>query len=205
MAEPRHLIAILRGVTKTEVVAICEGIAAAGITMIEIPLNSPEPFVSIAAAAKALAGRSAIGAGTVLTPDDVAHVRQAGGTFIVSPDANEAVIARTRELGMASYPGIMTPSDAFRAIRAGATGLKFFPAEILGPKGIKAMKAVLPPALPLYAVGGASPDNFREYFDAGCAGFGLGSYIFKPGMQPAEVAERARRAVAAYDQQRTDQ
>ena len=101
---------------------------------------------------------------------------------------------------MASYPGVFTPSDAFRAIRAGATGLKFFPAEVLGTKGIKAMKAVLPPALPLYAVGGANPDNFREYFEAGCAGFGLGSYIYKPGMSLAEIGERARAAVRAYDE-----
>jgi len=204
MTTPRHIIAILRGVTPPEVVSICEAIASAGIGMIEIPLNSPEPFVSIAAAARVFTGRAEIGAGTVLTPDDVNRVRQANGTFIVSPDTNEAVIARTRELGMGSYPGIMTPSDAFRAIRAGATGLKFFPAEVLGPRGIKAMKAVLPPAMPLYAVGGAAPDNFREYFDAGCAGFGLGSYIFKPGMAASEVADRARKAVAAYDEQRTD-
>jgi 2-dehydro-3-deoxyphosphogalactonate aldolase len=199
----REIIAILRGVTPGEVVQVCDALVAAGITMIEIPLNSPEPFVSIAAVAKALGAHSEIGAGTVLTTDEVNRLRQAGGTFVVSPDANEAVIARTRELGMASYPGVLTPSEAFRAIRAGATGLKFFPAEVLGPKGIKAMKAVLPPAIPLYAVGGASPENFREYFEAGCAGFGLGSYIFKPGMSVSDVAERARKAVAAYDEQRT--
>jgi 2-dehydro-3-deoxyphosphogalactonate aldolase len=109
------------------------------------------------------------------------------------------VIQRTRALGMKSYPGVFTPTDAFRAIRAGATGLKFFPAEVLGTKGIKAMKAVLPKDVPLYAVGGANPDNFGEYFEAGCVGFGLGSYIFKPGMGLDEIDKRARAAVAAYD------
>ena len=168
--------------------------------MIEVPFNSPEPLKSIAAAAKALAGRAEIGCGTALTVEDVENTKAAGGSFVVSPDTNEDVIRRTRALGMASYPGVFTPSDAFRAIRAGATGLKFFPAEVLGPKGIKAMKAVLPKDLPLYAVGGASPDNFREYFDAGCAGFGLGSYIFKPGMDLGEIDRRARAAVAAYDE-----
>lgn len=199
----RHLIAILRGVAPTETTAICAALVDAGITLIEVPLNSPEPFVSIAAAAKAFKGRAEIGAGTVLTVEDAERVKAANGDFVVSPDTNEAVIARSRALGMASYPGVFTPTDAFRAIRAGATGLKFFPAEVLGPKGIKAMKAVLPPAIPLYAVGGAAPDNFREYFDAGCAGFGLGSYIFKPGMSAGDVAARARAAVKAYDEGQT--
>jgi len=200
MTSQRKIIAILRGVRPDEVVGVCTTLVEAGITMIEVPFNSPEPLKSIAAAAKAFVGKAEIGCGTALSAKDVEDTKTAGGTFVVSPDTNEAVIARTHELGMASYPGVFTPSDAFRAIRAGATGLKFFPAEVLGPNGIKAMKAVLPPALPLYAVGGASPDNFREYFDAGCAGFGLGSYIYKPGMTLAEIGERARAAVRAYDQ-----
>jgi 2-dehydro-3-deoxyphosphogalactonate aldolase len=200
MTEHRQIIAILRGVTPPEAINVCTLLADTGITMIEVPLNSPEPLKSIGAASKALGSRAEIGAGTVLTIEDVDAVKAAGGAFVVSPDTNEAVIARARELGMSSYPGVLSPSDAFRAIRAGATGLKFFPAEVLGPKGIKAMKAVLPPKLPLYAVGGANPDNFREYFEAGCAGFGLGSYIFKPGMGLAEIGERARAAVAAYDE-----
>jgi 2-dehydro-3-deoxyphosphogalactonate aldolase len=196
----RQLIAILRGVGPAEIPGICEVLIGAGITMIEVPLNSPEPFKSIGLAAKQFAGEAEIGAGTVLTVSDVDAVRFAGGALVVSPDTNEAVIARTRELRMASYPGILTPTDAFRAIRAGATGLKFFPAEVLGPRGIKAMKAVLPKDLPLFAVGGANPDNFREYFDAGCVGFGLGSYIYKPGMGLGEIESRARAAVAAYDE-----
>lgn len=196
----RHLIAILRGITPPETLAVCEALVAAGITMIEVPLNSPEALRSIADAAKVFAGRAAVGAGTVLSIEDVDAVADAGGVFVVSPDTNPAVIARTRQRGMTSYPGVFSPSDAFSAIRAGATGLKFFPAEVLGPKGIKAMKAVLPPAIPLYAVGGASPDNFAEYFAAGCAGFGLGTFIYKPGMTAADVAGRAKAAVAAYDQ-----
>lgn len=195
----REIIAILRGVTPIEANGVCQVLIEAGISIIEIPLNSPDPLVSIANAAKTFVGRAEIGAGTVLSVEDVEGVQTAGGQLIVSPDTNEAVISRTKVLGMKSYPGVFTPSDAFRAIRAGATGLKFFPAEVLGPKGIKAMKAVLPKNLPLYAVGGASPDNFREYFDAGCVGFGLGSYIFKPGMSLSEIDSRARAAVAAYD------
>ena len=195
----REIIAILRGVKPAEATAVCEVLVKAGISIIEIPLNSPDPLVSIANVAKAFTGKAEIGAGTVLSVEDVDGVKAAGGQLIVSPDTNEAVIARTRALGMKSYPGVFTPSDAFKAIRAGANGLKFFPAEVLGPKGIKAMKAVLPKDLPLYAVGGANPDNFREYFDAGCVGFGLGSYIFKPGMSLGEIDSRARAAVAAYD------
>jgi 2-dehydro-3-deoxyphosphogalactonate aldolase len=196
----RHLIAILRGITPSETVHVCQALIAAGITMIEVPLNSPEALRSIEDAAKVFDGRALVGAGTVLSRADVDGVADAGGRFVVSPDTNPAVIGATLERGMTSYPGVFTPSDAFTAIRSGATGLKFFPAEILGPKGIKAMKAVLPPEIPLYAVGGANPDNFAEYFAAGCAGFGLGTYIFKPGMSAADVAERATAAVAAYDQ-----
>jgi len=195
----RHIIAILRGITPDEAVPVCTALAEAGITLIEVPLNSPDATVSIARAAEALAGKAEIGAGTVLTPEDARAVAGVGGTFIVSPDTNVAVIAETVRLGLKSYPGVFSPSEAFAAIRAGATGLKFFPAEVLGAKGIKAMKAVLPPALPLYAVGGANPDNFHEFFAAGCTGFGLGTYIFKPGTTVAEVAERAALAVAAYD------
>ena len=196
----REIIAILRGVTPAEAIDVCDVLVDAGISIIEIPLNSPDPLVSIANAAKTFVGRAEIGAGTVLSIGDVEGVKAAGGTLIVSPDTNEEVIRRTRALGMASYPGVFTPTEAFRAIRDGANGLKFFPAEVLGAAGIKAMKAVLPKALPVYAVGGANPDNFREYFAAGCAGFGLGSYIFKPGMTLGEIAQRAKTAVAAYDE-----
>ena len=196
----RHIIAILRGVTPDEAVPVCTALVEAGITLIEVPLNSPNVVDSIGRAAKALSNRAEIGAGTVLTPEDVRAVAGAGGTFIVSPDTNVEVISETVRLELKSYPGVFSPTDAFAAIRAGATGLKFFPAEVLGARGIKAMKAVLPPALPLYAVGGANPDNFHEYFAVGCTGFGLGTYLFKPGMDVADVSERAKLAVAAYDQ-----
>lgn len=196
----RHIIAILRGITPPEALEVCDALVLAGITMIEVPLNSPEALRSIEDAAKAFDGRALIGAGTVLSRTDVDAVADAGGQFVVSPDTNPAVIGATIERGMTSYPGVFSPTDAFTAIRSGATGLKFFPAEVLGPKGIKAMKAVLPPEVPLYAVGGANPDNFTEYFAAGCAGFGLGTYIFKPGMSAADVALRATAAVTAYDQ-----
>jgi 2-dehydro-3-deoxyphosphogalactonate aldolase len=195
----RHIIAILRGITPTETVEVCKALISAGITMIEVPLNSPDALTSIAMASNTLGDEAAIGAGTVLSKKHVWAVSDAGGTFIVSPDTNKQVIEETVRLQMLSYPGVFTPTDAFRAIKAGATGLKFFPAEVLGPKGIKAMKAVLPPELPVYAVGGANPDNFGEYFAAGCTGFGLGTYIYKPGMDVAQVAERAAAAVAAYD------
>lgn len=195
----RHIIAILRGITPDEAVPVCTALVEAGITLIEVPLNSPNATESISRAAAALSVRAEIGAGTVLSEEDVRAVAQAGGKFIVSPDTHEPVIAETLRLGLKSYPGVFSPSDAFRAIRAGATGLKFFPAEVLGSKGIKAMKAVLPPALPLYAVGGANPDNFDEFFGVGCAGFGLGTYIYTPGRSAAEVGQRAATAVAAYD------
>ncbi|MDB5621803.1 MAG: 2-dehydro-3-deoxy-6-phosphogalactonate aldolase [Devosia sp.] len=195
----RHLIAILRGITPPETLDVCHALIAAGITMIEVPLNSPDALASITLASEALGDAAMIGAGTVLTKKQVWAVADAGGTFIVSPDTNRSVIEETVRIQLGSYPGVFTPSDAFKAIKAGATGLKFFPAEVLGPRGIKAMKAVLPPELPLYAVGGANPDNFGEYFAAGCVGFGLGTFLYKPGSTAAEVSQRAAQAVAAYD------
>jgi 2-dehydro-3-deoxyphosphogalactonate aldolase len=202
MTEHRNLIAILRGITPFEAAGVCETLIAAGITMIEVPLNSPDAITSIGQAARSFSERAAIGAGTVLTEGEVDAVAGAGGRFIVSPDCNIGVVARTRAAGMQSFPGVFTPSEAFRAIAAGATGLKFFPAEVLGPRGIKAMKAVLPPDMPLYAVGGANPDNFRKYFEAGCTGFGLGTYLYKPGMALDEIATCAACAVAAYDEEK---
>jgi len=199
MIEHRHIIAILRGITPAETLGVCEALVSAGITMVEVPLNSPEPIVSIGLAAKGFQGRALIGAGTVLSPEAVDAVAAAGGTFIVAPDCNEAVIARTLAHGLQSYPGVFSPTEAFRAIRAGAHGLKFFPAEVLGPAGIKAVKAVLPDDIPLYAVGGASPDTFAAYFAAGCTGFGLGTFLYKPGYALDDIAARAKAAVAAYD------
>lgn len=202
ITEHRHIIAILRGITPAETVGVCETLVGAGITLVEVPLNSPEPIISIGIAAKAFKSRAMIGAGTVLSAEDVDAVAAAGGTFIVAPDCSETVIGRTLARGLRSYPGIFSPTEAFRAIRAGAHGLKFFPAEVLGPAGIKAMTAVLPGDIPLYAVGGANPDTFAAYFSAGCAGFGLGTFLYKPGYSLDEIATRAKAAVAAYDKHR---
>ena len=202
MIDHRHIIAILRGIGPAESVAVCETLVAAGVTLVEVPLNSPDPIASIGRCAKAFAGRAEIGAGTVLDAEAVDAVAAAGGTFIVAPDCNDAVIARTLARGLRSYPGVFTPTEAFRAIRAGAHALKLFPAEVLGPTGIKAMKAVLPADVPLYAVGGASPETFADFFAAGCAGFGLGTYLYKPGYTIEEIARRAKAAVAAYDRHR---
>jgi 2-dehydro-3-deoxyphosphogalactonate aldolase len=195
----RHLIAILRGISPQEMLGVCETLVRAGISLIEVPLNSPSPISSIRTAANMLQGRAWVGAGTVLSQDEVDAVAAAGGAFVVSPDCNETVMARTLAHGLRSYPGVFSPTEALRAIRGGAHGLKLFPAEVLGAKGIKAMKAVLPPQLPLYAVGGASPDNFDEFFAAGCAGFGIGSYLYKPGATLADIAQRASAIVGAYD------
>lgn len=203
MTERREIIAILRGITPQETLDVCRALIEAGITMIEVPLNSPDAIKSIAMAASAFGTEAMIGAGTVLTRKDVQAVADVGGAFIVSPDTNRKVIKETVRQSLKSYPGVFSPSEAFEAIRSGATGLKFFPSEVLGSKGIKAIKAVLPPDLPVYAVGGANPDNFSEYFAVGCTGFGLGTFLYKPGRSAADVGERAREAVAAYDRDKS--
>ncbi len=196
---PRHIIAILRGIKPAEVAPVCTALVEAGIGMIEITLNSPDPLTSIIEAAQLFGDRVLIGAGTVLSINDVDNVADAGARFVVSPDTNPAVIEHTRARAMFSYPGVLTPTEAFCAIRSGATGLKFFPGELIGPVGVRAMRAVLPPQMPVYAVGGATPDNFAEYFTAGCTGFGLGSFLYKSGRGADEVSKRARQAVKAYD------
>lgn len=197
--EHRNIIAILRGITPAEIEAACAALVGAGVTLIEIPLNSPDALRSISKASQAYASKAQIGAGTVLSIAEVNAVKQGGGTFIVSPNCDPEVIAHTRSQDMASYPGVFSPTEAFAAIKAGATGLKMFPAEVLGTDGIKAMKAVLPADMPVFAVGGAGPDNFDAFFAVGCVGFGLGSYIFKPGMSTEDIATRAKAAVSAYD------
>ena len=191
------LIAILRGVRPDEVEAIGDALVEAGFTLIEVPLNSPEPLDSIARLARRFAGRAVIGAGTVLREADVAAVQQAGGTMIISPNANLRVIAASAAAGLVSLPGIATPSEAFAAIEAGATALKLFPAEAASPAVLKAMRAVLPKDLRVLPVGGIAPDTMAPWLKAGAAGFGLGSALYQIGLSAEAVSARARAFVTA--------
>lgn len=191
------LVAILRGVRPDEVEAIGEVLVDAGFTLIEVPMNSPDPLDSVARLARRLAGRAIIGAGTVLRTADVAAVAEAGGTMIISPNANPDVIRASAAAGLVSLPGIATPTEAFAALEAGATALKLFPAEANAPAVVKAMLAVLPRGTRILPVGGIAPDTMAPWIAAGAAGFGLGSALYKPGMDAAAVADRARAFVTA--------
>jgi 2-dehydro-3-deoxyphosphogalactonate aldolase len=195
----RPIIAILRGITPPEAVPICGALIDSGITTIEVPLNSPDPFASIQAMAREFGSRARIGAGTVLTVEDVGRLREAGGTLVVSPNCDPEVIRATVAAGMESWPGVMTPTECFAALKAGATGLKIFPGSLLGPDGLKAIRAVLPKGTQVYAVGGAGPDNFATWIKASADGFGIGTALYTPGLSVDEVRARAQRIVAAYD------
>ena len=196
----RKLIAILRGVEPSEVIEIGEALVEGGINWIEVPLNSPDPYKSIESLVKKLEAVAQIGAGTVISVDEVNSVLQSGGKFVVSPNCNRVVIESTKSAGLKSCPGIFTPTEAFDAISAGADILKLFPASILGLEGINAIKAVLPSDVQIFAVGGVDTRNMEEYFKSGISGLGLGSSLYSRGDNASLVLERAKQFSAIYDQ-----
>jgi 2-dehydro-3-deoxyphosphogalactonate aldolase len=192
------LVAILRGLSPAEADAVGDAISTAGFRLLEVPLNSPQPLDSIASMRQRFPD-ALVGAGTVLTPEQVREVHAAGGELIVSPNFDAAVVAESARLGMVSLPGVMTPTEAFGALAAGATGLKLFPAELASPAVVKALLAVLPKGTALMPVGGITPTNMQTWRDAGAAGFGIGSALYKPGKDAAAVHDDALRFVAAWN------
>ncbi len=192
------MIAILRGLEPGNAIAVSDALVDAGFRIIEVPLNSPDPLASIEKIAKRHGENTVVGAGTVLTTQQVSDVVSAGGQIIVSPNMNPAVGKHAVELGAKWCPGVMTPTEAFGALSLGAAVLKFFPAELVPPKAISAMRAVLPPQAVVAAVGGITPDTMGDYYRAGSDSFGLGSALFKPSYAVEEIADRARSFVAAY-------
>ena len=194
------LVAIIRGINPAEAEAVGAALLEAGIRIIEVPLNSPEPLASIERLARRFGETALIGAGTVLEPGDVGRVRDAGGRIIVSPNTFPPVIEAAAAAGLVSLPGFFTPSEAFAALRAGATGLKLFPAEGAAPAVVRAQRAVLPRAVPLVVVGGISPDNMGPWIEAGADGFGLGSGLYRPGQSAEETAAKARAYVEGVKQ-----
>ncbi len=190
------LIAILRGVRPEEAEAVTEALAAQGIAIVEVPLNSPDPLASIARLAARFGGRMLVGAGTVMTPAEVAAVAAAGGRLIVTPHAAEPVVRAAKQHGLIACPGFATPTEAFAMLAAGADAIKLFPAEAASPAVLRAMRAVLPAGTKVLPVGGIEPGNMRPWQDAGAAGFGIGSAIYRPGDTPARVAEKAAALLA---------
>ncbi|AKI01694.1 2-keto-3-deoxy-6-phosphogluconate aldolase [Hoeflea sp. IMCC20628] len=195
----RSLVAILRGIKPEETADIVDGLMAAGFTAIEIPLNSPDPFRSIEIAVKRAPKDVLIGAGTVLSVEDVERLNSVGGRLMVSPNVDREVIAHAASHGMVTMPGVFTPTEALAACAAGASALKFFPASVLGPSGINAIRAILPKDVPVGAVGGVSNDDFAAYAKVGVKTFGLGSSLYKAGMDAAEVSRRGQAAITAFD------
>lgn len=192
------LIAILRGITPDDIVEHVEALLDEGFDAIEIPLNSPDWQRSIPLAVRTAGDRALVGAGTVLSPDFAGQVADLGGTLMVTPNTDPDTIRQARRRGLYTAIGFMTPSEAFAALAAGAQALKLFPASILGPSYIKAIRAVLPPDVPLLAVGGVTPENLGEFLDAGCIGAGLGSDLYKPGQPVSRTRTQAAAFVKAY-------
>lgn len=195
----RKLVAILRGIKPDESVQVVSALIDAGFEMIEVPLNSPEPFDSIERIVKQFGSQASIGAGTVTSAAQVQQLSRIGAKLVVSPDTNPDVIKATKSEGMVSMPGVFTPTEAFAALRAGADAIKLFPSFALGGDGFKAMKAVLPPQTVCYAVGGVDATNFAQWIAAGVDGFGVGSALYKPGDTAEQVRRTARDLVAAFD------
>lgn len=193
------LIAILRGLAPDEAIDIGTALADAGFTIIEVPLNSPDPLRSIERLASCFGDRCVIGAGTVMRAEDVTAVARAGGRLIVMPHSDPAVISAARTVGLTCTPGVATPTEGFAAIAAGAAALKLFPAEAIPPTVVKAWRAVFPPAMPLIPVGGIATSNIGDYLAAGAAGFGIGSSLYKPGKRATDVARDARRLIEALE------
>jgi 2-dehydro-3-deoxyphosphogalactonate aldolase len=191
------IVAILRGVKPDETDGIGDALIEAGVTVIEVPLNSPQPFESIRRLAVRHAHHALVGAGTVLEAADVARVKEAGGKLVVAPNFDAEVVRAAKAAGLASLPGVMTPSEGFAALKAGADGLKLFPAEIIPPAVFKAWRAVFAPETLLLAVGGVGVDNIKTYAEAGASGYGIGSALYKPGRPADDIGKLARALVAA--------
>ncbi|WP_409525819.1 2-dehydro-3-deoxy-6-phosphogalactonate aldolase [Nitrincola sp. MINF-07-Sa-05] len=198
----RNLIAILRGIHPEEAEAVTAALIDAGITRIEVPLNSPDPLRSIGLMARAFGDDAEIGAGTVLSVDDVGAVADAGGRFIVAPNVDLEVIRACKPLGLDAYPGVLTPSECFAALKAGARALKVFPSCMMGLDGLKAIRTVLPADAQVLMVGGVDDSNFVQWLEAGASGFGIGTALYRPGKPVAVVAADARRMVETFDLER---
>ena len=192
------LVAILRGIRPQEAVDIGVALVEAGFRLIEVPLNSPDPFTSIAALRQALPDEVLVGAGTVLDLAQIGQLCGCGGELVIMPHADLALIRAAKAAGLLCVPGIVSPTEAFAALAAGADALKIFPAELVTPAILKAMRAVLPKGIGLLPVGGIKPESLKPYVDAGATGFGLGSALYKPGMTVEQTASMARQFVAAW-------
>lgn len=195
----RNLVAILRGLPPRDALPVGEVLVAAGFRMIEVPLNSPDPFDSIAALVQRFGQDAEIGAGTVLAAEQAGRLADTGGRLCVSPNFDADVVAAALRLGLRPMPGVFTASECFAAIKAGARDLKLFPASVAGAGGLKALKAVLPLEVPVWAVGGAGAENFADWISAGADGFGIGTALYRPGDDAATVRRKAETIVAAYD------